>query len=101
MPVIYFLNLASVSVPIVGILGGCAHPTLRAMMSKRVGKYNQGALFSVVASFETICTLSASSVFNPLFATTNYSDIPFLPSSGAVSFLVMTASLLLPITLTV
>jgi len=54
-------------VPIVGCFGGVCMPVIRAKMSKLVNKDEQGALFSAVATLETICTLLGAALFNSLY----------------------------------
>eukprot|EP00794_Sanderia_malayensis_P020141 gene20141-22114_t len=57
-------------VPFLDLLGGLSIPCIRSLMSKIVGKDQQGALFSVNATIEVLCSLAASLLFNNIYSAT-------------------------------
>ncbi|XP_031551724.1 proton-coupled folate transporter-like [Actinia tenebrosa] len=71
--------------PVVGLFGGCVVPIFRAMMSRIVSKDEQGALFSAVASFETLCNFIGAFIFNSLYPASLKFDFPgFVFFVGAI-----------------
>ncbi|XP_062510444.1 proton-coupled folate transporter-like isoform X2 [Corticium candelabrum] len=86
-------------VPVVSLLNGTIPPALLSLMSGCVRDTHHGALFSIVSSFETLCSVISELVFNPLYAAVNRENINFLPSSGAIVFLVTAVLILLSLVL--
>ncbi|XP_066926446.1 proton-coupled folate transporter-like isoform X2 [Clytia hemisphaerica] len=78
-------------VPIVGCFGGVCMPVIRARMSKLVSADHQGALFSAVATLETLCTLLGAGIFNSLYP---YTEKTF--KFRGLCFLLMATILIVP-----
>ncbi|XP_031550092.1 solute carrier family 46 member 3-like [Actinia tenebrosa] len=53
---------------IVGVFSGIPRPCLGAQLSQMIDQEEQGALFSVFASLESLCNFSSQLIFNPLYA---------------------------------
>lgn len=49
---------------------GVPQPCIRAEMSRLVNKEEQGALFAILASLESLCNFSSQLIFNPLYTWT-------------------------------
>jgi len=57
-------------VPVVGILSSVSVATIRAMLSKTVQTEEQGKLFSVLSSVESLTSMSGSLIFNTAYTAT-------------------------------
>ncbi|KAL9982404.1 hypothetical protein ACROYT_G004441 [Oculina patagonica] len=53
--------------PVAGIFVGTIVPLFRGMMSRTVGADEQGALFSVAASLDTLCHFIGAFIFNSMY----------------------------------
>lgn len=55
---------------VLGFFSGIPQPCIRAEMSRLVEKEEQGALFAILASLESLCNFSSQLIFNPLYTWT-------------------------------
>lgn len=79
--------------PIAGIFSGAVSPIFRGMMSRSVGENEQGALFSAIASLETLCNFIGAFIFNSMYPASLKYDFPgFVFFLGAL-LLIMPLSL--------
>ncbi|EDO48562.1 predicted protein [Nematostella vectensis] len=53
---------------VANLFSGVPQPCIRAQMSQMVGKEEQGALFAILASLESLTNFTSQLIFNPLYA---------------------------------
>ncbi|XP_043914867.1 proton-coupled folate transporter-like [Protopterus annectens] len=79
-------------VAVVNAAGGFAPAVIRSICSRIVGPNEQGAMFSLLASVETLCILVGGAIFNGLYPIT-------LASFPGMSFIVMAAFIIITLIL--
>lgn len=74
--------------PVAGIFAGTVTPVFRGMMSRTVGADEQGALFSAIASLETLFNFIGAFIFNSMYPASLKFNFPgFVFFLGAVLLL--------------
>jgi len=82
---------------VLGFFSGIPQPCIRAEMSRLVNKEEQGALFAILASLESLCNFSSQLIFNPLYTWT----VTELKGEfvGGITFFINAGLLLIPVVL--
>ncbi|XP_067026890.1 proton-coupled folate transporter-like isoform X4 [Acropora muricata] len=82
---------------ILSFFSGVPQPCIRAEMSKLVNKEEQGALFAILASLESLCNFSSQLIFIPLYTWT----VTKLKGEyvGGITFFINAGLLLIPVIL--
>lgn len=82
---------------ILSFFSGVPQPCIRAEMSKLVNKEEQGALFAILASLESLCNFSSQLIFIPLYTWT----VTELKGEfvGGITFFINAGLLLIPVVL--
>lgn len=83
---------------VLGFFSGVPQPCIRAEMSRLVTKEEQGALFAILASLESLSNFSSQLIFNPLYTWT----VTKLKGEfvGGITFFINAGLLLIPMILT-
>ena len=76
------------------LMAGLPQPCIRALTSHIVNDSEQGSLFSIVASIESLCNFLANIIFNPVYQTSlDYS----WPHSNGLIFFINAGVILIPL----
>jgi len=90
-------TIGIISSTILSFFSGVSQPCIRAEMSKLVNKEEQGALFAILASLESLCNFSSQLIFIPLYTWT----VTKLKGEyvGGITFFINASLLLIPVVL--